>query len=354
MGLQRTPLFAAHGAAGAEFTEHEERLVPARFGPIEAELAALREGAGLCDLTYAGVVSLAGPDARRFCNGMFTNNVRDLPVGGGNRSAMVDDRARIQGLLDLYCVEPERFVAVLDGVTPEAFEARYGKYIIFDDVELEDLSGALGVLSVQGPKAGDVLARAGLPVPGGAVPSEAVHVALDALRVARRDRFGTGGFDVIAPREAVPALWEGLLAAGATRVGLQAQEIARIDAGLPRWPVDFGDKALLHEMRLVPTHASFQKGCYIGQEVINRIDVMGQVAKKLWGLEMAEDALPPAGAEVRLGDDVVGHTLSGAREGARVRVLAILRKAAWTSGAEVRVVAGERSVPAVVRDLPFA
>lgn len=348
MGLARTPLFAAHGATGAEFAEQAGWLLPARFGPVAPEVAAFRDGAALCDLGDHGVVSLTGPDARRFANGMFTNNVRAMPVGGGNRNAMVDDKARIQGLLDLYCVADQRFLAVLDGVTPEAFEARYAKYVIFDDVELVDESDALGVLSVQGPAAADVLGRAGLPVPG-----DTVHVGVDELRVARRERCLAGGFDLIAPKDTIPALWEGLAAAGARRAGFEAQEIVRIEAGIPRWPVDFSEKSLLHEYRLVPTHGAFDKGCYIGQEVINRIDVMGQVTKKLWGLEMGEDAIPPVGAEVRIGGDVVGTTLTGAREGARVRVLAILRKAAWTPGAEVQVVAGERSVPAVVRDLPF-
>ncbi|MFN9958614.1 MAG: hypothetical protein ACK55I_36445, partial [bacterium] len=89
------------------------------------------------------------------------------------------------------------------------------------------------------------------------------------------------------------------------------------------------DKSLLHELRLVPTHASFEKGCYIGQEVINRIDVMGQVTKKLWGLELPEDALLPGGSEVRRGDESVGVTFSSARFDGRVRALALLRRSAW-------------------------
>ena len=132
----------------------------------DAQVAAARTRAGLLDLSDRGVMSLVGPDARRFCNGMFTNNVRDVPVGVARASAMVDDKARIQGLIDLWCVEAASFLAVLEGVTPEAFEARYGKYIIFDDVELGDESAALGLVGVQGPEAAAVLGRAGLPTPG--------------------------------------------------------------------------------------------------------------------------------------------------------------------------------------------
>jgi folate-binding protein YgfZ len=349
MGLSKSPLFSAHGAAGATFVEQAGWLVPGSFGSVATECAAVRGGAGLYDLADHGVVTLVGPDARRFCNGMFTNNVRDLAEGRGNANAMVDDKARIQGLLTLYHTAPDTFLAVLEGVTPEAFEARYGKYIIFDDVELSDVSEEVGVLSVQGPAAAEVLGRSGLPTPA----EEGEIVSVDELRVARHARSRAGGYDLVVPRAALPAVWAGLRGAGAAPVGLDAQEVLRIEAGKPRWPVDMSERSLLHELRLVADHGSFNKGCYIGQEVINRIDVMGQVTKKLWGLEMGEDALPPSGAEVKIGDEVVGTTLSGAREGMRVRVLALLRKAAWTPGMAVEVHAAGRVVPATVVDLPF-
>jgi aminomethyltransferase len=347
MGLQKSPLFSALGAAGARFAEVDGWLLPADFGDRDAEADAGRAAAVLLDLPAHGVVTLAGPDARRFANGMFTNNIRALQPGRGNQSCMVDDRARIQGVLDTWCVDPETFLVVLDGVTPEAFEARYGKYIIFDDVELTDRSEDLGVVSVQGPGAGELLSKAGLPVP------DEGFASVEELRVARRARTRAGGFDVIAPKTALPALWEGLRGAGGRPIGWEAAEALRVEAGLPRWPVDFGEKSLLHEMRMVERCGAFDKGCYIGQEVINRIDVMGQVNKKLWGLRMVEDAIPPVGAEVRVGGEAVGATLTGARDHGVARVLAILRKSAWQPGLEVEVHAGDRTVRAVVSDLPF-
>jgi folate-binding protein YgfZ len=148
-------------------------------------------------------------------------------------------------------------------------------------------------------------------------------------------------------------LWEALRGAGAVPVGEEAQEVLRIEAGLARWPVDMGERSLVHELRMVEHYCAFDKGCYIGQEVINRIDVMGQVNKKLYGLQLGIDGIPPSGAEVLLGDTVVGTVCSGAREGSRVRVLAILRKAAWKDGLEVQIRAGERVAPATVSELPF-
>lgn len=354
MGLNRTPLFAAEGAAGAVFEQWDGWLLPERFGNVEAECAAVRSGAGLYDLSHLGVMSLDGPDARRFCNGMFTNNIRALRPGSGNISAMVDDKAKIQGLLDLLCTEDTRFLALLDGVTPEDFSARYARFIIFDDVELEDQSEALGRLSVQGPGAAAVLARAGLPVPAAVGQHSAVGEGDEAVRVYARPRSRPGGYEIVAPRALLPTLWEALIRSGATPVGTAAQEVLRIEAGLARWPVDMGERALPHEMRLVERACAFDKGCYIGQEVINRIDVMGQVAKKLWGLELAENAIPPLGAEVKLDDTAVGVVASGAREGSRARCLAVLRKAAWKPGLVVTVTAGERTVSATVYDLPFS
>ncbi|HNH49349.1 MAG TPA: aminomethyl transferase family protein, partial [Myxococcota bacterium] len=103
----------------------------------------------------------------------------------------------------------------------------------------------------------------------------------------------------------------------------------------------------------VPDYCSFEKGCYIGQEVINRIDVMGQVQKKLWGLELVgpDTDLPAMGSDVFLGEDSVGTTTSAVAEPGHRRVLAVLRKSVWKPGLELRV--GPECRVAVVRDLPF-
>ena len=368
MGLVRTPLFTAMGAAGAVFVERDGALVADRFRDVVAECAAGREGAALLDRSLAGIVSMVGRDARRFCNGMFSNNVRDLPPGHSTRAVMLDEKGRVQGQLEVWCLAADHLLIALEGVKPEAFIARYDRFIIADDVEQEDLSEQLSVLSVQGPQAAEVLARAGLPVPERRDPG--VHGAIQpvaqlggageadlagAVRAVWRARSAAGGYDVLAPRGRLVEVWEALRSAGAIPAGLEAQEALRIEAGLARWPVDMGERALLHELRMVESYANFNKGCYIGQEVINRIDVMGQVNRRLYGLELGIDAIPPAGASVYLpgGEEPVGQVGSGAREGRRVRALAVLRKAAWTPGLAVEIRAGDRSAPATVCELPF-
>lgn len=308
------------------------------------DVSPFRTGAALLPLPQRQVLDLVGPDARRWANGQLTNNVRALPVGRLNQHAMVDDKARVQGFVDVWCLGDAHLCVVTEDVTPEAFAARYEKYIIFDDVELTDVSADWAVLALQGPATGAVLAAAGLPDPG----AEGAFVEVDGLRVGRRARCRAGGVEILVPAGGVDALAARLVAAGAVPVDAEAAEVARVEAGYPRWPVDMGEKALPHELRVVERMCNFEKGCYIGQEVVNRIDVMGQVTRKLWGLELA--VRPPPGSVVRLDGNEVGVTRSAVQDGDRVRVLAMLRKAAWTPGLTVQV---DGAGPAQVVDLPF-
>lgn len=352
--MKKTPLFAQHLARGATAEVYGDWLLVRDYGDVDAEVRAAIDGAALFDLAPAGKVTLTGPDARRFCNGMFTNNVKRLRPGGGNRSVMADDRGRVLGLLDLYCVSDTQFLGVLDGVDTEWFEKRYQLYIVLDDVEMELYAEAPWVLSIQGPRAAEVLATLGLPAPA----EDHAHVEVGAtdgtgLRVCRKDRTGLGGYDLLVPAAALDTTFAAAIAAGARPAGQAALDALRIRAGRAAWPRDGSDKSMVHELRYDKECCNFEKGCYVGQEVINRIDVKGQLTKRLTGLVMGEDALPPEGAEVVLGDEVVGTVSSAARVLGRPLALGVLRKSAWEPGTDVVVRAGDRSVRARVSELPF-
>ncbi len=290
-------------------------------------------------LGVPSLVRLTGRDARRFCNGMFTNNVRDLPVGGANRHAIVDDRGRIGGFLDLHCEADDTFLAVLEGLDVPAFEQRYAKYIVFDDVELEAIAGHTW-WTVQGPHAASALRDAGIEVPEPGRYAEAWGV-----RAWRRDRSPAGGFDLLATDAAAVEV----LAAG--RVDAQELEVLRVRAGDPRFPGDTGDKGLPHELNLRGVLLHFEKGCYLGQESINRIDVMGQVKKHLAAIRGA-GAPPAEGADVTL-DKVVGRLTSPVAlpQGGWLG-LAVLREPAHTPGTRVTVQADGELREAEVLALP--
>lgn len=319
---------------------------------------AARKGVVAIDAGPAAAVRISGPDARRFCNGMFTNNVRDLPVGATNRSAMVEDRGRVIGFLDLLCEAPDTFLAVLDGLDAAAFLARYEKYVVFDDVTLDDRTGALHAFSLQGPDAAAALVSVGLdaPAPG------TFGVLEEAVLFARR-RSPASGFDLVVPTAASEA-WRSRLGAVASWSDAGLAEILRVTAGRAQFPIDTGDKRLPHELGLRDEILSFDKGCYLGQESINRIDVMGQVKRMLVGvLTTSKEAaaggaatgeMPPHGAEVRAGDVVVGELTSpvvlpdGDGFG-----LAILKRPADVPGTLVTVSAAGRTWTGVVVALPY-
>jgi folate-binding protein YgfZ len=311
----------------------------------------VRERAVVVDLSGTGVLELAGKDARRFCNGMFTNNVRDLPVSGGHRSALCDAKGKLFGLIDLYGLGERAFRAVLEGLTPEDFEARFGKFIVFDDVEVSDLTALLAVFSVQGSRSAEVLEAAGLPVP------TAAWAVADGVGVGRRARCAHGGFDVFAPIGGALPTWLALRSAGAVPAGTDELEVMRVEAGRVRWPADMPTRMLIHELGLRDEVCSFEKGCYIGQEVINRIDVMGQVRRQLVGIRVADG---PAGAltdgdwEVSVEAESVGRVTSPVRSPTFGDIaLAVVRKPHDLPGAKVRIVSGARSLDAVVCQLPF-
>lgn len=297
-------------------------------------------GAGAVRHRFASraVVRLSGPDARRFCNGLFTNNVRDLPVGGAQRSAWVDDRGRLLGLMDLLCAADDAFVAVLDGPDPTAFVSHVDRYLVFDDVTLQDETGAGEAWTLQGPDAAAALARAGLPVPD---PGRFAAVG-DGL-VYPSVRSPAGGYDLLGV-EAAGAL-------AAQEVDADALEVLRVACGRVRFPEDTGDKGLPHELGLRGVLA-FDKGCYLGQESINRIDVMGQVKRALAGVEV-DGGAPPVGAEVWVGEQKVGAVSSPVTlPGGAGLALAVLRKPADAPGTAVTLRAGDRILAGRVVALP--
>jgi len=346
--MNNSPLSSFHAEHGATLQETEGWMVAKDYGSPVQEEASARAGAGLIDLAQVQTMTLDGPDARRFSNGMFTNNIRHLQPGEGNRSAMCDDRGRVQGLIDVYCTDENRFEGVLEGVTAEWFEGRYEMYIVFDDVEMTVSDNAPWVLSLQGPQASAILAKAHLPEPtenGGHLLSD------DGIRVANKDRSGLGGFDLLVPTALMAATAKRLVEAGATVLGLTALEALRISHGRARWPIDGTEKSMVHELAINEEVCNFNKGCYLGQEVINRIDVKGQVVKRLSKITLDGDILPPAGSTILLDDVSVGTISSTALSAGQGIALAVLRKKAWEAGTALRIEAGAEVLSGHVADL---
>lgn len=339
--MNPSPLHASH--AGLRLAEYEGAELPADYGDPSAELYALQKSCGIFDLSPVAVVRLSGADTRRFANAQLSHNIRDLPTGGLRHCVITDRKGRIEGMADALLVQDRELILLGAGTSAEWLIERLDSFIIMDPLELEDLGEQLAVMSLQGPQADAVAQAMGAPLPERAV------VAWEDGYVARNDRCEAGGLDLVASASRWPALWQAAIAAGARPCGVDALEGARVLRGLPRWPQDMGERAFIHEMRLVSRVAAFDKGCYIGQEVINRMETMGKINRQLMGLEI--EGQGTAGSQVVLGDQAVGTLTSVAQAGGRSLGLAVLRTAA-SPGSEVLI--GEQRVPARVCALPFS
>lgn len=317
-------------------------MQPSPAGQLAAELDAIRAGVGVGVIPRTSVVALQAEGLQRWINGMFTHKYTELPDGQGRRSVIVDDRGRVQGLVDWYQDDPQHYVGVLEGVDHDWFADRFKMFLILEDIELDELDQDL--VHLCGPGAEPLLGTLSLPVPAG----DHDHLPLpDGGRVCRRDRTGLGGFDLLVPAGGWEALWTAATAAGATNLRPEALDALRILAGKAAWPQDGTDKSMVHELGYNVDCCSFDKGCYLGQEVINRIERRGGVRKKL--TRLALEAPVPVGATVQVGDELVGPITSVTQVGSQAWALGMLREAAWQDGVAVTVgedgVTGRVSLP---------
>ena len=273
---------------------------------------------------------LVSPDAKRWCNSMFSNNIRNLPVFQGNRSAICDDRGRMQGLLDIYNLDSDRFLCILDGVDNEWFLNRFNMYMILDDIEQEELQEEL--FHICGPSAPDVLQGSGFTL-----PPEGKHYTKDNdIHICKKNRFGIDGFDLIT--ENIDQLKAQLQQNGLNDIPIEGFDALRILHGKAQWPQDGTNKTMIHELNLNEECCSFNKGCYIGQEIINRIDVKGLINKKIQ--RVAIEGSVTLNDSLTLEGKVVGTVTSLTTVDQQQLGLSVLRKKAWEKGTRLLVSSG--------------
>jgi folate-binding protein YgfZ len=214
-------------------------------------------------------------------------------------------------------------------------------YKIGRDVTVADITTERAILSLIGPRSVEI---AGTPVLSEHASAAAKVDGVDCLAVGTQD-----GIDLIVDAETAGALREALLAAGAAEIGAEAAEVARVEAGVPRFGAEMSAETMPAEAGIVERAVSFTKGCYIGQEPVARLHYKGRPNRHLRGLELSAPAEP--GAALRLGEKEVGRIGSACISPARGPIgLAIVRREA-EPGAELAV--GEDGVTARVIDLPF-
>lgn len=311
-------LHELHAALNGQFLEINGAEVVAHYGDYFAEHASLRNSVGVIDLSFRGRLCLLGADRQNFLNGQVTNNVKDLKSSQGCYAAVITAKGKMQSDLNIYNLENEILLDFEPGLS-ETVKQRLEKYIISEDVQIVDVTPHYGLLSVQGPKSAEVVNNLDL---GFVLPDKMLQFSsvknetLGEIYLMNQPRVGNLGFDLFVPTNSLGAVADKLIAAakqlGGRACGWNALEVARIEAGIPRFGADMDETNLPTEAGLDSRAVSYTKGCYIGQEVIARIRTYGQVAKALRGLRLADDlkTLPTKGDKLFLGEKDVGYITS--------------------------------------------
>src|SRR6201993_3506111 len=308
MGL--TALQATGEGLGAKaVTEYRGATAAARFSDRDTEFARLREHCGVYDLGHRAKISLTGSDRVRWLNGMVTNNIRDLAAGSGVYAYLLNPQGHILG--DLYAYNRGESIAVdTDYAQAEKVLATFDHYIIMDDVEVSNLSEQLTALGIAGPNSRGVLSAAGFTIPE-MKPLQVQSVIWQGVdcTLVRGEDSEYFSYEIWLPSDRIRQLWDALRSAGAVPVGSEALELQRIVSGIPRYGVDIRERDLPQETEQARA-LNFNKGCYVGQEIVERIRSRGAVHRKFTGL-LAEGAVQiEAGTKIVVAEKEVGEIIS--------------------------------------------
>ena len=290
---------------------------------VAHEYAALREGVGVLDLSHWSILEATGPQRARFLQGMVTNDVAALTAGEVCRAALLEARGDVLALLRVVAT-PNALLLETDESCMARVQQTLEHYRVAAPVRFRVLPTT--ILGLAGPgvvplllrlAAGESVATSAGAMNPAATPTEPASVSelptrateavlADApVRLVPAPDLGEGGMVIHVAPEAAVAVWAALVAAGAVPVGRTSFDVARIEQGLPWWGTEVTEEHLLHETGLVAGLCSFTKGCYVGQEIVARLDSRGgNVNRALRSLRSGSRLR--AGAPISVGSETVG------------------------------------------------
>lgn len=357
--MQQSTLYPMHQACGATFTEVAGWSMPANFGNVADEYRAVRQAVGVLDLSHRSLVRITGSHRQRFLQAMVSNDTADLEPGQGCHATLLTNKGKLVADFVVYADADAYWLDLEPGLAPTLIDA-LDFFLIADDVTLTDATAEWGLLSLQGPDAAELLMLAcGQEVP--ALPRLAhtdCRMAGHDVRLIARSHTGEDGYQLLAPMAALPALWEALWEHRHTcalrAVGLEALDVLRIEAGIPVLGRDMTEETIPVEANLTDA-ISYTKGCYVGQEVIARLDARGHVNRRLMGLRLEGDVVPQAGDVIVSPEREVGWVTSAAFSPALQQAIAMgyIRREAFSPGTALAVRSAGATLDAEVVALPF-
>lgn len=334
------------GSADARTASYNGAETVVAYGDALAELKQLSSGCAIFDLAWRAKIIVKGRDRVRWLNGMITNTIKDLPESRGNYSFVLNPQGRILG--DLYAYNRGEYLVLdTDRSQLENLINILKRFIIMDQVELASAADSLGAIGICGPNASRVLSSAGINA-SDLEPLEVRDLTVGnvAITLVRGAEQKLGWYEIWAGSESLEEIWNRLVKAGAQPAGTGALELWRILRGIPNYGQDIRDRDLPQETEQQQA-LNFTKGCYIGQEIVERVRSRGQVHRKFTGFEFPT-ALPQPGKFEENGK-VVAEVTSIAEVGSRKLGLGYVRHEAGASGTQLNL----GGASAIVTELPF-
>jgi folate-binding protein YgfZ len=284
-----------HKSHGAVFEDFFGCEIPSHYGSQEEEYSSLRKSVGIRDVSYFGKVKITGKDRQKFLHGMISNDVKSLLPGQGVHALFLDVKGHIQGDFKIYAY-PEHLLMVLQHFVRDKVVSGLDRYIISEDVKMKDATEDLAMIQIIGPKADAFLQSKGIAT----FPSQRLSFVTISLsgQEAQLIRLGVG-YGLICPTNSAPSILQNL---DAKLVGWKAFNIFRVESGMAVQNLDIDETNFPQECGLEEA-LNFNKGCYLGQEVMARIDAQGHVNKRLMGIATASllktgDRLYKGGKEI--------------------------------------------------------
>lgn len=318
---------------------------------LQKEFDSFFSAAGAYDLRSRAKLALTGADRVRWLNGMMTNNIRDLAPGRGVYGFLLNPQGRILG--DLYAYNrADSLMLDTDQSQVSKIWDHFDHYIIMDDVEVTDVSDKLSSFGIAGPASPEVLGRAGIIVPE-LQPLQFIDLTwLEAgITVVRGDNPLVESYEVWVGHSNFDALWNKVIEAGTTAISQEALNLLRIASGTPLYGVDIRERDLPQETEQ-DRALNFSKGCYIGQEIVERIRSRGSVHRKFTGFQV-EGVLPSPGTKIQVDGKEAGEITSSAvlpfESGQLPVALGYIRREHAVTGKNIT--AGEARLE--VSELPF-
>lgn len=312
-----TPLARLHQSAGAELGIWFGCVLPNDFGDWQREYWFAHKSVALEDKNYRAYFSFTGPDRVRYLNAILTNNIKDLSVSRGIISLLLNAQGHILAELETYA-HADHLFCISYAMIRERLLDTLEKYIIMDDVTLTDETQRYGSIALEGPGA----ARLAQELTGfdlNSLPELGFtesRVNAVPCTLSRRSPGEFVGAEFLCERQHLESLWNTLSdkarAAGGGPAGYAALSALRLEQGIPWYNYDFGEKQIPHEAALENSHLSFTKGCYTGQEIVERVRSRGHVNRRRVNLVFSGKSVPPAGEPLTAAGAEVGYVTRAA------------------------------------------